>query len=275
MKKIKVSLYFFIMVAISFFLDFHKEFFLAFLTILFHELGHLISIKTSKIEISFIKIEPFGITIRLKNFFIKNPKEEFMVAVSGPLANFILSLICYLLFKDKASFFILSNISMGVFNLLPAYPLDGGRMLMAHLTKTKGYLKSYRLVLTLTKITGIFLVVMGIFIIFISGFNLSFCVIGAFLFFNLSGEEKRTYFYLLKELTEYKEKNRDVEKMPVKQVAVNKNFLIRKILCDLSFLSYHIFTVIEKGKIARTFTEGELMEGLIKYGGKAKICDLM
>lgn len=275
MKNIKISPYFFIIFLISVFLGIYKNFLLAFFTVFFHEAGHLLFINKSKIEINYIKIEPFGITIRLKSFFIKNNKEEILIALWGPLFNFILAFLSFVFFKEKLMFFTLSNLSMGVFNLLPAYPLDGGRILRAFFSEKIGYLKSYRLTFKATKIISSLITVMGLFVIYKTKFNFSVCIIGAFLLFNLAKEKNQTYYYLLKELTDYKEKNKDIDKMPVKYIAVNKNFIVRKILCELSFSRYHIFSVIEKGKIIATFTEGELMEGIIKKGSKVKICDLM
>ena len=275
MKNIKINPLFFFVLLISIFLKVWDMFFLAFLTATLHEVGHLIMIKGSRVEIKYIKIEPFGISIKLKNLFIKNPQDEIKIAIAGPLCNFIVSLLCLVLLKEKAHFLYFSNLCMGLFNLLPALPLDGGRILKAHLSKKMGYLRSYKLTLFITRIISVITVATGFFILYVTKFNFSVCIIGFFLIFNLFSEKNHTYFFMLKEITSYKEKNREIEKMPVNHVAVNKNFYIRKIFYDLSLWGYHIFSVVENGKVLRTFSEGELMEGLIKYGSSAKVEDLL
>lgn len=275
MKNIRINPLFFFVLLISVFLKIEEKFLFAFLTATLHETGHLLMIKGSKVELKYIKIEPFGISIKLKSQFISDPKEEIKIAIAGPLFNFAVSFICLILLRDKTHFLIISNLCMGVFNLVPALPLDGGRILKAHLFKKTGYLKSYKLTLVVTRIISTLTVISGLFILYITKFNFSVCIIGFFLFFNLFSEKNHTYFFMLKEITSYKEKNKEIEKMPVTHIAVNKNFYIRKIFYDLSLWGYHIFSVVENGKILRTFTEGELMEGMIKYGSSARVEDLL
>lgn len=275
MKNIKINPLFFFVLLISVFLKIEEKFLFAFLTATLHETGHLLMIKGSTVELKCIKIEPFGISIKLKSQFIKNPFEEIRIAIAGPLYNFMVSFVCLVLLRDKTHFLIVSNLCMGTFNLIPALPLDGGRILKAYLFKKTGYLKSYKLTLIVTRIISVLITISGLFILYITRFNFSVCIIGFFLFFNLFSEKNHTYFFMLKEITSYKEKNKEIEKMPVTHIAINKNFYIRKIFYDLSLWGYHIFSVVENGKILRTFTEGELMEGMIKYGSSAKVEDLL
>ena len=197
------------------------------------------------------------------------------MAFSGPLWNFCIAFILSFFHIKSFSYLILANLSMGIFNLLPVFPMDGGRILKTFLSRKYGYIKSYQTVLFLTRILSVFLVFSGIFLLCFSGFNYSICIIGCFLFFNLLTEKNHSLYYLTKEISEYKKKNRDIEKMPVISVAVNKSFSVRKILCDLSFTRYYVFLVIDNAKIIARLTEGELIEGLISHGAGAKIKDII
>ena len=276
MKRfIKINPALFAVIPITYFMGFLEEYFLMFAVLLFHELFHLIAICFEDIKIMYIKIEPFGITIRLRERVFENPKKELVMAIAGPFSNFLLAFILYLFSPISFSYLILANLSMGVFNLLPVCPLDGGRILKAYLTPKYGYIKSYKTVLLLTKVLSVFLIILGIFIIYFTRFNYSVCIIGCFLFFNLLTEKNHSLYYLTKEISEYKKKNKNIEKMPVVSVAVNKNFPVRKILSDLSFTRYYIFTVIENAKIIAKLTEGELIEALIKHGAGIKIKDVI
>lgn len=274
-KYFKINPYFFSVAAITYLIGFSEEYILMFLILALHEISHLIAICFERIEISYIKLEPFGLTVRLKERIFENPKKEIVMAAAGPLANFLFAYTGYIINFEAFSFFVYANLSMGIFNLLPAYPLDGGRILKAYLSIKYGYIKSYKLVLGITKITAIIFILAGAYILYATRFNFFICITGCFLYFNLLTEKNYSYFYLVKEISEYKKKNRHIEKMPVITVAVNKEFNLRKILNDLSFMRYYMFEVIDNGKRIATLTEGELIEGLIKKGAKAKIKDII
>ena len=273
-KYFKVNPHFFTVGAITYLFGFLEEYILMFLILVLHELSHLVAISYEKIEISYIKLEPFGITVRLKDRIFKSPKKEIVMALAGPLSNFLFAYTGYVIDFEKLSFFVYSNLSMGIFNLLPAYPLDGGRILKAILLGKYGYLKSYKFVLNLTKIISVVFIIFGGYILYITRFNFFICITGCFLYFNVLTEKNYSYFYLAYEISEYKKKNRHIKKMPVITVAVNKDFGIREILNDLSFIRYYIFEVIDNGRRICSLTESELIEGLIKKGAKARISDI-
>ncbi len=271
-KLIRINPCLYGVIIITYLLGFLKEYLSMFLILFLHEISHLIVIKAERIEISFIKAEPFGITVRLKDKLLKNPREEIYMAISGPLCNFIIFIICHFFFP-RAKYFMYANLSMGLFNLLPAYPLDGGRILRAYLSIKHGYIKSYRFVLILTKITAVLIAVLGIIILWITRFNFFICLTGCFLYFNVLTEKNYSYYYVMREISEYKKKNRNIEKIPVINIAVSPEFHLRKIISDLSFTRYYIFSVIDEGKKVAEFTEGELIEAILNSGSSIKIKD--
>ncbi len=273
LKKIKVSPLVFPTFLITLFLGVCKPYLLAFFTAVFHEGGHLFACSGERVEIRLIRLEPFGISFVLKEEFFKNANSEIKVSFAGPFVNFILSLI-FLFFGKKGEFLVLSNLFMGLFNLIPCLPLDGGRVLKAVLCEKYGYLRGYKTTLFISRIISVLLVVLGVYLVVETHFNFSLIIIGGFLFFSLFGEKNHSTKYILKEMSEYKEKHRRSEKMAVKHVVISKDLPVRKILDTLSFSGYHIFTVIEEGKISKTFTEGELFEALIKYGGRVRVSEI-
>ena len=168
-----------------------------------------------------------------------------------------------------------ANLSMGLFNLLPAYPLDGGRVLRAYLSIKYGYIKSYRFVLILSKIIAVIIAITGILILWITRFNFFILLTGCFLYFNLLTEKNYSYYYVMREISEYKQKNRSIEKMPIINIAVSPEFYLRKIISDLSFTRYYIFSVIYEGKKIAEFTESELIEAILNSGSGIKIKDIL
>ncbi|UQD56497.1 site-2 protease family protein [Flavobacterium sp. K5-23] len=120
-----------------------------FVTVFLHELGHALAAKNYGIKTKDITLLPIGGVARLERIPEK-PAEELVVAFAGPLVNIGLAIITGLfisipenpeiLMKELAggvnadnfflNFFIV-NIVLAVFNLIPAFPMDGGRILRA------------------------------------------------------------------------------------------------------------------------------------------------
>lgn len=106
-----------------------------FIIVLLHEVGHVIAASWYGWRVRKIELLPFGGVAEIDEWGNTNPQAEIVVALSGPLVNALLILVAWgLLWLDIWSsawtaFFVYSNIVIGVFNLLPIWPLDGGRIL--------------------------------------------------------------------------------------------------------------------------------------------------
>src|SRR2546430_2676310 len=122
-----------------------------FFSVFGHELSHALVGRTEGIEIDEIVLHPFGGLARLRTQ-PENPKAEFRIAVAGPAASFIFSLIAFagmflsakfrLNFGTAVFFFInAGNLLLAVFNLFPGYPLDGGRVPRAIIWKRSGNIR--------------------------------------------------------------------------------------------------------------------------------------
>ncbi|HXT64456.1 MAG TPA: site-2 protease family protein [Pyrinomonadaceae bacterium] len=125
--------------------------FTLFLSVFGHELSHALMGRTEGIEIEEIVLHPFGGLARLRTQ-PESPRAEFRIAVAGPAASFIFSLIAFAgmwvaarlesNFALALFFFVCAgNLLLAVFNLFPGYPLDGGRVLRAIIWKRSGSIR--------------------------------------------------------------------------------------------------------------------------------------
>lgn len=119
-----------------------------FLSVFGHELSHALVGRMEGIEIEEIVLHPFGGLARLKRE-PDTPGAEFRIAVAGPAASFLFAVLAFGAYQIALMggyrtaaailFFIgAGNLLLAVFNLLPGYPLDGGRVLRALLWRRRG-----------------------------------------------------------------------------------------------------------------------------------------
>lgn len=115
-------------------------------SILLHELGHAIQARRDDVDIEGITLWLFGGVARFRDLYA-SPGAEFRIAIAGPLvtlaiAIFLAALVGVLALPDGiegvVAWLALINFVVLVFNLLPALPLDGGRLLHAALWRIRG-----------------------------------------------------------------------------------------------------------------------------------------
>ncbi|MDP6549138.1 MAG: site-2 protease family protein [Dehalococcoidia bacterium] len=167
---------------------------LFFLSVLFHELSHSVVAKRKGIPVQSITLFIFGGVSRLGRE-PDRPMTEFSVAVVGPLSSIVLSAVFgglwYLLGGAdsvlEVVLFLLAwtNLWLGVFNILPGYPLDGGRILRAAVWGLTGsYRRATRVATRSGQAIGALTVILGVALgIFVGAVNgIWVIIIGGFLF---------------------------------------------------------------------------------------------
>src|SRR6266576_5001552 len=110
---------------------------LLFASVLIHELGHSFVARSRGLRVKNITLFIFGGVSSIETE-PDNPKDEFLVAVVGPLISLLLAALFWLIglyvTPDSATaalidYLVLANLGLGLFNLVPGFPLDGGRVL--------------------------------------------------------------------------------------------------------------------------------------------------
>ena len=161
-----------------------------------HEIGHLVAGLVLKFKPEEIKLTPVGLRIQFKvsdeKYKIKNNKtlniKKAIIALAGPLTNLIIAAITIIIAKINFQnmyiyqLIIYSNLLIAMFNLIPIYPMDGGRVVSEILKLTYGNKKAYKITYILSKTVLVLLTaIASIAILYLQ--NISIIIILAYLWY--------------------------------------------------------------------------------------------
>ena len=137
---------------------------LLFLCVLLHEFGHIFTARAFGVRTPDVILLPIGGVSRLERIPEK-PSEEFLIAIAGPAVNVVIALLLVLVAGANLSADHLAalesadvsmidrlavvNLFLAVFNLIPAFPMDGGRVLRALLASRLGYVRATEIAATI------------------------------------------------------------------------------------------------------------------------------
>jgi Zn-dependent protease len=163
---------------------------LLFASVAFHELAHSYVAKKYKLSIESITLFIFGGVAQLKGD-PPHPRAEFWIAIAGPFSSFVLAAFFFILTINtaggtKALFAYVAQINfiLGAFNLIPGFPMDGGRVLRAAIWgKKKDYFFATQKASSIGRGIALFFIFFGLFSIFTGGMGgLWLMFIGWFLY---------------------------------------------------------------------------------------------
>lgn len=143
---------------------------LSVISLLLHELAHAIAARNLGFATRRISIYPFGAVLHVEPA-IQASDCEWIVALAGPLCSFGIAsatrLIAHLLpnAAETLDAFVHTNAALALLNLLPAYPLDGGRIAKSLLTKYAEERTARRISLAFTAILSLLLAAAGVYCI--------------------------------------------------------------------------------------------------------------
>jgi Zn-dependent protease/predicted transcriptional regulator len=251
-----------------------------FVTVFLHELGHALAAKRYNIKTKDITLLPIGGLARLESIPEK-PREELVVAIAGPAVNIALAILTGLFITipeiedlsvelaggvNASNFFLnffIVNVWLAVFNLIPAFPMDGGRVLRALLA-----MKFERHVAT--NIAARIGQVLAVGFVFLGFFSNPFLVfIGFFIFM---GAQAETEFTLVKSLL----KGYTVRDVLMQQYqTIESNETVKTAVAMLLNGQYRNFLVTEMGLSVGTLSREEIIKALSEQGENVVIHTVM
>lgn len=177
-----------------------------------HELGHALLAIRYALKVRSITLLPIGGITMMEDpaHQDSSPARELRIAAIGPVINLALGLISgviiallfpqahlferpYIVSSNLVRSFAWTNLSLGAFNLLPAYPLDGGRVLRAWFAERMDHVTATRRAVSIGQSFAMLMIFAG------AVWNTWFMLIGVFLFFGAMLEDRSAVFQAVTE----------------------------------------------------------------------------
>lgn len=255
----------------------HGYDFLAYtVAVVIHEMGHSAAAEKFGYALNEIRLMPYGAEIEGNLDGVK-PSDEIKIAVMGPITNIMVAIIftaIWWLIPSSYFFtqtFVYANIINALFNFMPVFPLDGGRIMFCLLSKKMPQFKALKIIKITGLVLGCALIVSFVVSIFFE-INLSFCILGIFVFLcALVGEKKESYVRIYNRT--YRTQN--IKKgLEIKEIAVSVDMPIGKIIKLFSSSYYYYVKVFDHQlKSIITLSETQIEDFLLTYDYMTPIKD--
>lgn len=244
-----------------------------FAIVFLHELAHTIVSSAYGMDISEIELLPFGGVARSEKLHDPDPFAEIIIALAGPLTNGFLILLALVaapyevVSRQWLTYFIRANIAIGLFNLLPALPLDGGRVLRAYLCNRMGFRRATEVAARIGKFLAALLAAAGGVGFYLGYVNPSLMIVAFFIFFAAAREQGMAGYVFVRYLTRKKEEMKETGILPTEQLVASGTTPVKDIVRYFVPKRYHIILVMdEAGQITGFTTEMEVVDSLFEKG---------
>jgi Zn-dependent protease/predicted transcriptional regulator len=252
---------------------------LVFGCVVLHELGHALTARRYDVPTKDITLYPIGGIARLQRI-PDEPMAEFWIAIAGPAVNVVIAAVLYGVLAAAGVPLVLEgiaepgwgflvalfwlNVVLVVFNLLPAFPMDGGRVLRALLATRLSYVRATQIASVIGQGMAILFGIVGI---------LYFNVILLFIaFFVFMGAQQEAQHAMMRAVT---------QGVPVKQAMMTRfmtldpDDTLKKAIDELLAGSDQDFPVVRQDRVIGLLTRKRLLKAIAEEGTSARVGDVM
>lgn len=253
-----------------------------FLAVTLHELAHAAVAAALGVRVYEVVLYPFGGAAKMDPVFEYSPVKECLIAAAGPAASVLLAMSCVSLEKYAPHFlpdcqtFIDYSFLIAGFNLLPALPLDGGRLARAIICTGSDRGRSSRIIAWVGIVLAAGIMGWGVYG-FVKGTpNANFPMLGIFLLIAAVEELRGSRYYLAKTMLHRSKSHDGAAFMKVRTIAVRYDMPLRSLLGKMIGEDYYVIRVLgEENTLLGVMDESMVEKGILKTGTDAAVGSLL
>ncbi len=247
--------------------------------VVLHELGHALTARRFGFKTKDITLLPIGGVARMEAIPEK-PTQELVMAMMGPMVNVVIALLVYpaiahqltaqnlaLIKTINGDSFLLGiffvNLSLAIFNLVPAFPMDGGRVLRALLSFRIGRVRATRVAAHLGQFLAICFAMIGLF------YNPVLLVIAIFVFLGAQAELDET------ESKSALSGHQVKEAVMKKFVSLQSTDTLSTAMQVLLDTQVHDFVVFDHDRVVGTISRSKIFEHLKEHGASTPLANVL
>ncbi|MCX7923833.1 MAG: site-2 protease family protein [Clostridia bacterium] len=282
-KKIhlEVNPFFLIILLIALIFGYIDKFLAAFMSIMLHELGHVVLTVISGGRVYIIRILPVGFNAVIEEGECSRLRRVY-IYFGGPITNLIIVLLClimepyYLIQTNNMHFFISINLWLAIFNLIPILPLDGGKVLREVLAERVGLFIASKYIRSLSIVLSSLAIILGIVQFLNNNHNFSLLLVGAYISFIIIFERRETALMNVKSVVYRRSRILKKGVYPARNIVVVKSMHMGEVLKSMDFDMFHIIHVLDENLgLVKVLTEQEMIDFMLKFSSDMTFDDLI
>jgi stage IV sporulation protein FB len=254
---------------------------LAAIAVVTHELAHVAVARSLGLDVAEVELWPFGGRADLVGLESQDPAVESMVAVAGPVASLLLASVTRALEttlpgpNPLAGFFVSANVALALLNLLPALPLDGGRIWRALRAGRVGYRRAEAEVRRAGYAVSMALAMVSMAAAAFSRLLWQPLVLAGFLLW-ASRAPSRALYWVVRDLAVRQAAFLTRPVWTLKDYAVREDALLRDVLGEMRPRQLHRVAVLTlRQEFLGTLWERDILAGLADLGPDATVGELL
>lgn len=252
--------------------SYNSMFIFALIWVFLHELAHILIALNFGCKFYNMEFHIFGIRAELLGIDILKDKQKILVYLAGALLNIFIAILFYIInIKYPLSFIETSmklNIGLAIFNLLPAYPLDGSRILEILFSRKMLFKKAQKIISIISySIAGVFIIGSALAYIFLHSLNISM-IIGAIIIIYITRIEEHTTMYItMGNIVKKRNKLLKNKYIENKFISVYYKQGLVNVLALVDRNKFNTFYILDDDmKLIYILNEDELIDALKVYG---------